>query len=144
MDVTMAVQAFKIRLQRDSPFYQELVMNPCGNLDEVRNKALRFIRLEDDKKIQERIESSSKYNHPNRKSTPTYEPYKHKPYARPDNKKVNVVEDDDEDDCPKLSDYCFSVDVTRLMYAMKDLGDKARWPKKDNKTGWNDQRRRPS
>src|ERR1043165_9335407 len=91
MDVTMAVQAFKIRLQRDSPFYQELVMNPCGNLDEVRNKALRFIGLEDDKKIQERIESSSRYNHPNRKSTPTYEPYKHKPYARPDNKKVNVV-----------------------------------------------------
>jgi len=43
-----------------------------------------------------------------------------------------------EDDFPKLSDYCFSVDVRGLMYAMKDLGDKGRWPKKDNKTGWKD------
>ena len=43
LDVTTAVQAFKMGLQKDSPFYQELVMNPCRNLDEVRNRALRFI-----------------------------------------------------------------------------------------------------
>jgi len=30
------------------------------------------------------------------------------------------------------------VDVTGLMYAMKDLGGKARWPRKDNQTGWKD------
>ena len=94
LDITTAIQAFKMGLQRDSTFYQELVMNPCRKLDEVKNRALRFIRHEDDKKIQERIKSSSRYNHPNRKSTPTYEPNKHKPYARPDNKRVNVVEDD--------------------------------------------------
>src|ERR1043165_9021162 len=138
MDVTMAVQAFKMGLQRDSSFYQELVMNPCRNLDEVRNRALRFIRLEDNKKLQERIETSSRYNDPNRKSTSTYEPYKHEPYARPDNKKFNVVEDDDKEDCHKRLDYCCFVDVSGLMYAMKDLGDKARWPKKDNKSGWKD------
>ena len=45
LDVTIAVQAFKMGLQKDSPFYQELVMNPCKNLDEVRNSVLRFIRL---------------------------------------------------------------------------------------------------
>ena len=32
----------------------------------------------------------------------------------------------------------FSVDVIGLMYAMKDLGDKARWPRKENKAGWKD------
>jgi hypothetical protein len=40
-------------LSKDSPFYEDLVMNPCRKLDEVRNRALRFIRLEEDKKIQE-------------------------------------------------------------------------------------------
>ncbi|XP_035830820.1 uncharacterized protein LOC118480204 [Helianthus annuus] len=47
-------------LLRDSRFYGDLVMTPCRNLDEVRTRALRFIRLEDDKRIQERQAGSSK------------------------------------------------------------------------------------
>jgi hypothetical protein len=46
-----AVEAFKRGLHKDNPFYEDLVMNPSRNLDEVRNKALRFIILEEDRKI---------------------------------------------------------------------------------------------
>ena len=59
LDVATAVQAFKMGLQKDSQFYQDLVMNPCRNLDEARNRALRYIRLEDDKKMQDRMNASS-------------------------------------------------------------------------------------
>uniref|UniRef100_A0A251USD1 Uncharacterized protein n=1 Tax=Helianthus annuus TaxID=4232 RepID=A0A251USD1_HELAN len=55
-----AVEAFKMGLLKDSLFYDDLVMTPCRNLDEVRTRALRFIRLEDDKRIQERQVGSSK------------------------------------------------------------------------------------
>ena len=50
LDVPTAVEAFKMGLLKGSPFYEDLVMTPCRNLDEVRNRALRFIRLDDDKK----------------------------------------------------------------------------------------------
>ncbi|KAJ0604283.1 putative retrotransposon gag domain-containing protein [Helianthus annuus] len=53
LDIATAVEAFKMGLLEDSQFYDDLVMTPCRNLDEVRNRALRFIRLEDDERIQE-------------------------------------------------------------------------------------------
>ncbi|KAJ0861981.1 putative retrotransposon gag domain-containing protein [Helianthus annuus] len=60
LDMATAVEAFKMGLLKDSLFYDDLVMTPCRNLDEVRTRALRFIRLEDDKRIQERQVGSSK------------------------------------------------------------------------------------
>ncbi|KAI3695247.1 hypothetical protein L1987_78239 [Smallanthus sonchifolius] len=94
LDVATAVQAFKMGLKKDSQFYEDLVMNPCRNLDEVKNRALR----------------------------------------------VNAVEDDEEEEeYPKLSEYCFSVDTNGLLYAIRDLGDKARWPRKfERNNGWKD------
>ncbi|KAI3742754.1 hypothetical protein L1987_60449 [Smallanthus sonchifolius] len=65
LDIITAVQAFNMGLRKDSQFYEDLVMNPCRNLDEVRNRALRFIRLEDDKKIQQRMDAPTGYNQPN-------------------------------------------------------------------------------
>ncbi|KAJ0916633.1 putative retrotransposon gag domain-containing protein [Helianthus annuus] len=59
LDMATAVEAFKMGLLKDSLFYDNLVMTPCRNLDEVRTRALRFIRLEDDKRIQERQVGSS-------------------------------------------------------------------------------------
>lgn len=44
------MESFKMELNKDSPFYEDLVMTPCKQLDEVRNRALRFNRLEEDKK----------------------------------------------------------------------------------------------
>jgi hypothetical protein len=59
LDIATSVEAFKIGLLKDSRFCDDLVMNPCRNLDEVRTRALMFIRLEDDKRIQDRLNRSA-------------------------------------------------------------------------------------
>ncbi|KAL7609104.1 hypothetical protein Lser_V15G13261 [Lactuca serriola] len=98
--MTTAVEAFNIGLRKDSPFYEDLVMTPLKRLDEVRCRALRFIRLEEDKEIQKRCNCSSRSLG--------------RPNPRPQ-------------------------DPTSIIHAMQDLRDKARWPKKDNKsTSWKD------
>ncbi|XP_022014513.1 uncharacterized protein LOC110914010 [Helianthus annuus] len=100
-------------------------MNPCRNLDESRNRALRYIRLKDDKKMQERMNSSSTYESTSRKSESSYKPYRSRPYGKNDSKKVNAVEDEDIEEYPELSEYC--------------LGDKARWPRKNQQNAdWKD------
>lgn len=68
LDVATALQDFKMGVKKDTPFYEDLVMNHCKNLDEARNRALRFIRLEEDKAIKQRLDGSNSYNHSNRKS----------------------------------------------------------------------------
>lgn len=55
-----------MRLNIDSPFYEDLGMIPCKKLKEVRNRALRFIGPEEDKKIKKRI--NTYYDHPNMKN----------------------------------------------------------------------------
>jgi hypothetical protein len=134
-----AVEAFRMSLNRDSQFYEDLVMNPCRNLDEVRSRALRFIRLEDDKKLQRKLENP-KNDSSSRKSDSPGKSYRHKPYSRNDNPRVNAIgEDSDDEDYPLVSEYCFSTDIGGLMCAMQDLGEKARWPKKNEKqTSWKD------
>ncbi|XP_076916053.1 uncharacterized protein LOC143575619 [Bidens hawaiensis] len=139
MDVATAVKAFKMGLKKDTPFYEDLVMNPCRNLDEARNMALRFIKLEENRMIQQRLDGSSSNNHPNRKSdSPSSKPYRPKPYSM--NNRVNMVDDDKDDESyPKLHDYCFSVDIPGLMCTMQDLGENARWPRENEKNGsWKD------
>ncbi|KAJ0681164.1 hypothetical protein HanPI659440_Chr16g0632671 [Helianthus annuus] len=91
---------------RDSLFYVDLVMTPCRNLDEVRTRALRFIRLEDDKRIQERLAGSSKQE----KQGSSFKNNKFKSYDKSDNQNVHAVEqEEDDDDYPPISEYCFSV-----------------------------------
>ncbi|XP_023749791.1 uncharacterized protein LOC111898097 [Lactuca sativa] len=70
--------------------------------------------------------------------------YKSKPYSRPDRHRVNALEDEgEEEEPPKITDYCFYVDVSGLIHAMQDLRDKARWIKKENKpTNWKDKSKR--
>ena len=119
LDKSTAVQAFKMVLPKNYAFYEELVMNPCQNIDEVRNKGLRFIRLEEDRKIQQRIDGSSEYDNPNRKSESSSKYYRSKPYSRNDGKKVNFIDDDEDDEeYPKLTDYCFSVSTSEIIYAI--------------------------
>ncbi|KAK1413102.1 hypothetical protein QVD17_34866 [Tagetes erecta] len=138
LDMVAAVEAFKMGLQKNSLFYEDIVMNPCRNLDEVRSRALRFIRLEDDKKIHQKLEIP-KYESSNRKSDSPHKQYRSKPYNKQDSPRINAVEEEDEEEYPKISDYCFSVDTSNLLCAMQDLGDKARWPRKNEKSsGWKD------
>ncbi|KAJ0681775.1 putative retrotransposon gag domain-containing protein [Helianthus annuus] len=125
-----AVEAFKMGLLKDSLFYDDLVMTPCRNLDEVRTRALRFIRLEDDKRIQERQVGSSKQE----KQGSSFKSNKFKSYHRNDNQNVHAVDqEEDDEDYPPISEYCFSVDNHELILAMQNLGEKARWPRKNDK-----------
>lgn len=55
LEVVTVVEAFKMGLEIESPFYEDLVMTTCMKLNEVRNMALRFIRLEEDKLMQKKI-----------------------------------------------------------------------------------------
>ncbi|KAJ0847565.1 putative retrotransposon gag domain-containing protein [Helianthus annuus] len=130
LDMATAVEAFKMGLLKDSLFYDDLVMAPCRNLDEVRTRALRFIRLEDDKRIQERQVGSSKQE----KQGSSFKNNKFKSYHRNENKNVHAVDqEEDDEDYPPISEYCFSVDNHELILAMQNLGEKARWPRKNDK-----------
>ncbi|KAJ0861988.1 putative retrotransposon gag domain, aspartic peptidase domain superfamily [Helianthus annuus] len=130
LDMATAVEAFKMGLLKDSLFYDDLVMTPCRNLDEVRTRALRFIRLEDDKRIQERQVGSSKQE----KQGSSFRSNKFKSYHRNDNQNVHAVDqEEDDEDYPPISEYCFSVDNHELILAMQNLGEKARWPRKNDK-----------
>ncbi|KAJ0592759.1 hypothetical protein HanHA300_Chr03g0088911 [Helianthus annuus] len=105
-------------------------MNPIRNLDEVRTRALRFIRLEDDKRIQERQVGSSKQD----KQGSSFKNNKFKSYHRNENKNVHAVDqEEDDEEYPPISEYCFSVDNHELILAMQNLGEKARWPRKNDK-----------
>ena len=104
-------------------------MTPCKRLDEVRSRALRFIRLEEDKEIQRKSSTPTSYDHPNRKidSSSSQRSFKAKPYSKPDHHRVNALgEEIEEEGFPKITDYCFSVDISGLLFAMQDLGEKAR------------------
>ena len=128
-------------LPKDSQFYEDLVMNPCRNLDEARTRALRFIRLEDDRTIQKRMNPSTNYNNSNKKADSSpYKSYKSKSYSKSENNRINAIEEDEDNDeeYPKLTEYCFSVDTAGLMCAMQDLGEKERWPRKEKSAGWKD------
>ncbi|KAJ0525835.1 putative retrotransposon gag domain, aspartic peptidase domain superfamily [Helianthus annuus] len=130
LDMATAVEAFKMGLLKDSLFYDDLVMTPCRNLDEVRTRALRFIQLEDDKRIQERQVGSSKPE----KQGSSFKSNKFKSYHRNENKNVHAVDqEEDDEDYPPISEYCFSVDNHELILAMQNLGEKARWPRKNDK-----------
>lgn len=39
-----------------------------------------------------------------------------------------------EDELPKIIDYCFSVDVSDLIFVMQDIGEKENWPRKGEKS----------
>lgn len=73
-------------------------------------------------------------NHPNRKNESYYQKfYRAKPYSRPENHRVNALEYEYEDeDYSKIFGYYFSINVSSPLYAMRDLGDKARWQKKSD------------
>lgn len=123
-------------LKKNYPFYEDFVMIQCKRMDEVKSRAFNFIKLEEDKKIQKRSNPPNSYDKPNRNADSSAQrSYKLKPYSKPDHHRVNALKDEgEEDDFPKIFDYCFSMDVTGIIYVMQDLGDKTRWPKKGEKS----------
>lgn len=84
IDVETTIEAFKMGLKKDSPFYEDLVMTPCKRMDEVRSKALRFIRREDEKEIQKMSNHPKSYDYHNRKTgSLVQKSYKSKTYSKP-------------------------------------------------------------
>ena len=68
IDVATVIEAFKMGLKKDYPFYEDLVMTPCKGVDEVRSRALRFTRLEEEKETLTRTSMPSSYENPNYKA----------------------------------------------------------------------------
>lgn len=136
LDMNTAVQALKMGLSKDSLYYQDLVMTPCRSLDEARNHALRFIRLEEDELLRKRMEPPSTYDRPNRRTeTPVFRLSKNKPYTRAVEQRT--VEKPQHSQYPKLTEFCLPVNVAGIVAAMRNLGDKVRWPAKNPKTNPN-------
>ena len=111
-------------------------MTTCKRSDEVRYWALRFIWIEEDREIQKRSNPSNQYENTNRKAeSSTSRSYKSKLHSKSDHHRVNALEDEEEEEeLPKITDYCFSVDVLGVIHVLQDLGYRARWPKRDNKS----------
>ncbi|XP_052621755.1 uncharacterized protein LOC111911050 [Lactuca sativa] len=51
VDMATAVEAFKMGLKKESPFYEDLVTTPCKRMDEVRSRALRYDIQEEVEKL---------------------------------------------------------------------------------------------
>ena len=87
-----AVQAFHMGLRSDSPFHEDLILNPCKSLLEVRIRASRFVEEED----RMRFKALSIYDRPNRKlKAPSSKSNRAKPYSRFDNHKLDNTKDDE-------------------------------------------------
>ncbi|XP_076908950.1 uncharacterized protein LOC143566046 [Bidens hawaiensis] len=99
-----AVEALKMGLKKNSQFYDDLVKTPCRNLDEVRNWALRYIRLEDNKRTHGSL-IVPKYEFTNRKSDSPPKFSRPKPYSKQDSPRINAMEEDEDDE---------EIEVTRL------------------------------
>nr|XP_043619741.1 uncharacterized protein LOC122591543 [Erigeron canadensis] len=125
LDMLTAIQALQRGFHKGSKFQEDLIMTPCRNLDEAKVRAARFIRLEENELTTLKLDALS-YDHPNRKAeTQVFKP-RHKPCSR------HVVEEVDGVEYPTLASYCFSVGTPGIIMALRDLGDKVRWPQKKN------------
>ncbi|XP_023771631.1 extensin-like [Lactuca sativa] len=101
IDMATALAAFKMGLRKESAFYEDLMMTPFKRLDEVKCRALRFIKIEEDKEVQKKSNPSSQYENPNRKAESSApRSYKSKHYSKPDHHKVNALEDEGEEEEP--------------------------------------------
>uniref|UniRef100_UPI001CB9BDBB uncharacterized protein LOC122584645 n=1 Tax=Erigeron canadensis TaxID=72917 RepID=UPI001CB9BDBB len=131
LDMLTTIQALQRGLHKGSKFQEDLIMTPCRNLDEAKARAARFIRLEENELTTSKLDALS-YDRPNRKTeTLVFKP-RHKPYSRHVDDQVNVVEEDDGVEYPTLASYCFSGGTPGIKMALRDLGDKVRWPQKKN------------
>nr|XP_043612739.1 uncharacterized protein LOC122584746 [Erigeron canadensis] len=135
LDMLTAVQALQRGLHQGFKFQEDLIMTPCRNLDEAKARATRFIRLEENELTTAKLEGLS-YNRPNCKTeTPVFKP-RHKPYTRHVQNQIGVVEEEERVEYPTLSTYCFTVGIPCLIMALRNLGDKIRWPQKKNNNGY--------
>ncbi|XP_074278457.1 uncharacterized protein LOC141602048 [Silene latifolia] len=124
-DPTTAVNAFRRGLHRDSDLCKDLTKHPCATFEEVKKMAEATYRLEEDEDRRDLYgtESSS------RKITTEKKNERAKPYSKNTVNKVSG-EIESTEAPPKLSEYGFTTGLARVMKAIRELGKRAKWPKK--------------
>ncbi|XP_074301408.1 uncharacterized protein LOC141632795 [Silene latifolia] len=124
-DPTTAVNAFRRGLHRDSDLYKDLTKHPCATFEEVKQMAEATYRLEEDEDRRDLYgtESSS------RKITIEKKNERAKPYSKNTVNKVSG-ETESTEAPPKLSEYGFTTGLAGVLKAIRELGQRARWPKK--------------
>ncbi|XP_074297170.1 uncharacterized protein LOC141627863 [Silene latifolia] len=124
-DPTTAVNVFRRGMHRDSDLYMDLTKHPCATFEEVKQMAEATYRLEEyeDRRDLYGTESSS------RKITTQKKNERAKPYSKNTVKKVSG-ETESTEAPPKLSEYGFTTGLAGVLKAIRELGQRARWPKK--------------
>ncbi|XP_074301175.1 uncharacterized protein LOC141632530 [Silene latifolia] len=124
-DPTTLVNAFRRGLHRDSDLYKDLTQQPCATFEEVKQMAEATYRLEEDEDRRDLYETESS----SRKITTGKKNERTKPYSK---NTVNKVSGETEStEAPSmLSEYGFTTGLARVLKAIRELGQRARWPKK--------------
>ncbi|XP_074293576.1 uncharacterized protein LOC141620663 [Silene latifolia] len=121
---TTAVNAFRRGLHRDSDLYKDLTKHPSATFEEVKQMAeATYLEEDEDKRDLYGTESSSK------KITIEKKNERAKPYSKNIVNKVSG-ETESTEAPPKLSEYGFTTGLVGVMKAIRELGQRARWPKK--------------
>ncbi|XP_074297566.1 uncharacterized protein LOC141628305 [Silene latifolia] len=127
-DVSTVVEAFRRGLHHDSDLYRELTKYPCTTFEEVQQKAVGVMRLEEDKSIRDVYDTERT----NKKITTEKKSERSKSYNK--NTMNKVLGDADWTKSaslpPKLSEYGFITGIAGVLKALKELGKRVRWPKK--------------
>ncbi|XP_074314337.1 uncharacterized protein LOC141649549 [Silene latifolia] len=124
-DPTTTVNAFRRGLHRDSDLYKDLTKHLCATFEEVKQMAEATYRLEEDEDRRHLYGTAS--------SSKKIITEKKNERAKPYNKNtVNKVSGETEstEAPPKLSDYEFTTGHAGVMKVIRELRQRARWPKK--------------
>ncbi|XP_074298031.1 uncharacterized protein LOC141628835 [Silene latifolia] len=124
-DTTTTVNAFRRGLHRDSDLYKDLTKHPCATFEEVKQMVEANYHLEEDEDRRDLYGTESS----NRKITTERKNERAKPYNKNTVNKVSG-ETESTEAPPKLSEYGFTTGLAGVMKAIKELGQRAKWPKK--------------
>ncbi|XP_074290289.1 uncharacterized protein LOC141617018 [Silene latifolia] len=124
-DPTTTVNAFIRGLHRDSDLYKDLTKHPCATFEEVKQMTEATYRLEEDEDRRDLYETESS----SRKITTEKKNERAKPYSKNTVNKVSG-ETESTEAPPKLSEYGFTTELAGVLKVIRELGQRARWPKK--------------
>ncbi|XP_074318588.1 uncharacterized protein LOC141655405 [Silene latifolia] len=122
---TIAVNASRRRLHRESDLYKDLTKHPCATFEEVKQMAEATYRLEEDEDRRDLYGTEAS----RRKITTEKKNERAKPYRKNTVNKVSG-ETESTEAPPKLSEYGFTTGLAGVLKAIRELGQTARWPKK--------------
>ncbi|XP_074297337.1 uncharacterized protein LOC141628048 [Silene latifolia] len=127
-DPTTVVNAFRRGMHRDSDLYKDLTKHPsCATFEEVKQMVEATYRLEEDEDRRDLYGTESSI----RKITTERKNERAKPYSKNTVNKVSREGETESTEAPpKLSEYGFTTGLAGVMKAIRELGQRARWPKK--------------